>query len=183
MGSSPIWGDREQSGAAEACWAHNPEVDRSKLSSAICVLPGGFAPLWVSPLQLIPDTSSQTPQYPTVTLMTHIIAGCNYDLNLTIAIHTLTQGTNIHQRAIGGFNDVPVDPNDSQHKDPQMLNTWNHQVRTDKAFWMRGQTSSINIKQITLLMLIHSAAFSTENVWKKTSEMCPSGLMDKALAF
>ena len=26
---------REQSGAAEVCWAHNPEVDGSKLSSAI----------------------------------------------------------------------------------------------------------------------------------------------------
>ena len=26
--------DREQSGAVEACWAHNPEVRRSKLRSA-----------------------------------------------------------------------------------------------------------------------------------------------------
>ena len=26
---------REQSGAVEACWAHNPEVRRSKLRSAI----------------------------------------------------------------------------------------------------------------------------------------------------
>ena len=34
MGSSPIWGDLQQSGAAEACWAHNPEVDGSKPSSA-----------------------------------------------------------------------------------------------------------------------------------------------------
>ena len=34
VGSSPIWGDWQQSGAAEACWAHNPEVDGSKPSSA-----------------------------------------------------------------------------------------------------------------------------------------------------
>ena len=27
---------RQQSGAAEACWAHNPEVDGSKPSSARC---------------------------------------------------------------------------------------------------------------------------------------------------
>ena len=26
----------KQSGAAEACWAHNPEVDGSKPSSAMC---------------------------------------------------------------------------------------------------------------------------------------------------
>ena len=110
VGSSPIWGDWEQSGAAEACWAHNPEVDRSKLSSAICVLPGSFAPLWVSPLQLIPDTSSQTPQYPTVTLMTHIIAGCNYDLNLTIAIHTLTQGTTYTNEPLGVSTTYPLIP-------------------------------------------------------------------------
>ena len=38
MGSSPIWGDWQQSGAAEACWAHNPEVDGSKPSSANTVL-------------------------------------------------------------------------------------------------------------------------------------------------
>src|SRR4029434_11305501 len=31
---SPIWGEKKQSGAAEACWAHNPEVDGSKTSSA-----------------------------------------------------------------------------------------------------------------------------------------------------
>lgn len=29
----------KQSGAVEACWAHNPEVDRSKLSSANFILP------------------------------------------------------------------------------------------------------------------------------------------------
>ena len=28
----------KQSGAVEACWAHNPEVDRSKLSSAKSLL-------------------------------------------------------------------------------------------------------------------------------------------------
>ena len=28
-------GNEEQSGAVEACWAHNPEVRRSKLRSAI----------------------------------------------------------------------------------------------------------------------------------------------------
>ena len=38
VGSSPIWGDWQQSGAAEACWAHNPEVDGSKPSSANTVL-------------------------------------------------------------------------------------------------------------------------------------------------
>ena len=36
-GSGPVWGDLKQSGAAEACWAHNPEVDGSKPSSARCV--------------------------------------------------------------------------------------------------------------------------------------------------
>ena len=31
-----LWQEyKKQSGAVEACWAHNPEVDRSKLSSAI----------------------------------------------------------------------------------------------------------------------------------------------------
>ncbi len=30
----PIWNVLQQSGAAEACWAHNPEVDGSKPSSA-----------------------------------------------------------------------------------------------------------------------------------------------------
>ena len=30
----PTVESREQSGAAEACWAHNPEVDGSKPSSA-----------------------------------------------------------------------------------------------------------------------------------------------------
>ncbi len=30
----PIWSVLQQSGAAEACWAHNPEVDGSKPSSA-----------------------------------------------------------------------------------------------------------------------------------------------------
>ncbi len=34
VGLSPIWGGLKQSGAAEACWAHNPEVDGSKPSSA-----------------------------------------------------------------------------------------------------------------------------------------------------
>src|SRR4029434_8923024 len=34
VGSSLIWGEMKQSGAAEACWAHNPEVDGSKPSSA-----------------------------------------------------------------------------------------------------------------------------------------------------
>ena len=34
MGSSPVWHALQQSGAAEACWAHNPEVDGSKTSSA-----------------------------------------------------------------------------------------------------------------------------------------------------
>ena len=38
VGSSPIWGDQQQSGAAEACWAHNPEVDGPKPSSASWVL-------------------------------------------------------------------------------------------------------------------------------------------------
>src|SRR4029434_1087035 len=33
-GRSPIWAEKKQSGAAEACWAHNPEVDGSKPSSA-----------------------------------------------------------------------------------------------------------------------------------------------------
>ena len=31
-----VWCRVEQSGAAEACWAHNPEVDGSKPSSASC---------------------------------------------------------------------------------------------------------------------------------------------------
>ena len=35
----------EQSGAAEACWAHNPEVDGSKPSSANCLL-SGLVVLW-----------------------------------------------------------------------------------------------------------------------------------------
>ena len=34
LGLNPIWWVLEQSGAAEACWAHNPEVDGSKPSSA-----------------------------------------------------------------------------------------------------------------------------------------------------
>ena len=28
----------KQGGAVEACWAHNPKVDRSKLSSAMCLV-------------------------------------------------------------------------------------------------------------------------------------------------
>ena len=34
MGSSPVWHALQQSGAAEACWARNPEVDGSKPSFA-----------------------------------------------------------------------------------------------------------------------------------------------------
>lgn len=34
VGSRPIWGDLQQSSAAEACWAYNPEVNGSKPSSA-----------------------------------------------------------------------------------------------------------------------------------------------------
>ena len=34
VSSIPIFGFWKQSGAAEACWAHNPEVDGSKPSSA-----------------------------------------------------------------------------------------------------------------------------------------------------
>ena len=50
----------QQSGAVEACWAHNPEVGRSKLPSAITF----FLPLFcLSPLDpfKIPESSQSVP--------------------------------------------------------------------------------------------------------------------------
>lgn len=50
-GLGEVWGEGlagEQSGAAEACWAHNPEVDGSKPSSATAFIAGScqaFVPL------------------------------------------------------------------------------------------------------------------------------------------
>ena len=70
---------RQQSGAAEACWAHNPEVDGSKPSSAIFIISKINLTFWGFALLVMQNKTFQE------ALLFFRCLWCHFQLNLTFA--------------------------------------------------------------------------------------------------